>query len=63
MVSEFVAAVDGAATDAAWVKHYNFVDFGLYGSLWRPNYVNIVRHPVDRVRGTKIYTDPFTVIL
>ncbi len=49
LVADFVAAVDGGASDAAWVRHYNFVNFERFGSLWTPNYINIVRHPVDRV--------------
>ena len=49
LVADFVAAVDGASADSAWVKHYNFVDFSRFGSAWSPTYFNVVRDPIERV--------------
>ncbi len=35
-------------TDFVYIKHMNFVDFGRFGYA-TPIYVNLVRHPIERV--------------
>ena len=35
------------------VRHYSFIDFAHYGSAWHPDWFNIVRDPIDKVRCTK----------
>ena len=31
------------------VRHYSFVDFPQYGSIWRPDWFSMVRDPIDKV--------------
>ena len=49
MVNNFVQKVDSSAEPTAFVRHYNFVNFLDYGSIWNPVYINIVRDPLERV--------------
>ena len=37
------------------VRHYSFIDFAHYGSAWHPDWFNIVRDPIDKVRPTKAF--------
>ena len=51
-VAKFVAQVDQETIPSAYVKHFNFVNFLQYGALNSPLYINMVRHPVERVSVT-----------
>eukprot|EP00096_Caligus_rogercresseyi_P005346 TRINITY_DN2062_c0_g1_i1.p1 TRINITY_DN2062_c0_g1~~TRINITY_DN2062_c0_g1_i1.p1 ORF type:complete len:559 (-),score=52.45 TRINITY_DN2062_c0_g1_i1:143-1819(-) len=48
-VKAFTQMVSEAYAPTVFVRHYNFVDFGLYGNDWSPIYINIVRNPIERV--------------
>ena len=32
-----------------WTRHYAFLDFKKFGYNWRPNYINFVRNPIEKV--------------
>ena len=32
-----------------WTRHYAFLDFKQFGYNWRPNYINFVRNPIEKV--------------
>ena len=49
LVANFVGSVDRASSPAAVIRHYNFVDFERYGGIWTPDYINIVRDPIDKI--------------
>ena len=34
---------------AVWVQHYPFLNFSQFDYKWRPNYINIVRDPIEKV--------------
>jgi len=55
ILADFVAVVDRKSLTGsfAFVKHVNFVDFDKYGAQWSPLYLNMVRHPVERVRRSE----------
>ena len=36
---------------AVWIRHYAFLNFDSLGfSRWKPDWINIVRNPIERVR-------------
>ena len=35
---------------AVWIRHYAFLDFDSLGFRWKPDWINIVRDPIERVR-------------
>ena len=49
MVADFVRNVYIDYEPSVTVRHYNFVNFKLYGAIWNPIYINIVRDPMERV--------------
>ncbi len=49
IVAQFVQKVESEMMPTAWVKHYNFVNFEEFGGQWMPQYINIVRDPIERV--------------
>ena len=32
-----------------WVQHYPFLNISQFAYKWRPNYINIVRDPIEKV--------------
>ncbi len=52
VVSEVVHKVLKISQPSVWIRHYNFVDFELYGSPsgGSPDWFNVVRDPIERVR-------------
>lgn len=49
MVASVVEMVDSDPMPMAYVRHYNFVNFYQFGAFYSPTYINMVRHPVERV--------------
>ena len=35
-----------------WVRHYAFLDFESFGNKWKPEWMSIVRNPIERVMYT-----------
>ena len=40
---------------AVWVRHYAFLDFESFGYKWKPEWISIVRNPIERVIHTTLY--------
>ena len=38
-----------------WVRHYAFLDFESFGYKWKPEWMSIVRNPIERVIHTTLY--------
>ena len=36
------------------VRHYSFVDFPMYGSMWSPDWFSMVRDPIDKVKQNSL---------
>ena len=36
---------------AVWIRHYGVIDFKKHGASWSPQFVSIVRNPIDRVNN------------
>ena len=32
-----------------WIRHYAFLDFESFGYKWKPEWISIVRNPIERV--------------
>ena len=38
-----------------WVRHYAFLDFESFGYKWKPEWMSIVRNPIERVMYSTLY--------
>ena len=38
---------------AVWIRYYAFLDFKSFGYKWKPEWISIVRNPIERVSYNK----------
>ena len=51
-LADEIASVVKAEKPTVFVRHYSFIDFEKNtGSTWSPDWFNIVRDPIDKVRN------------